>query len=74
MNTQDHLSNQQPVLGIPAFEVDSYFGVDGDGLCEGEIFSLSDQLQLSRDYRTANLPLKCIRGPRVKKEYPKCDK
>ena len=70
MNTQDHVSNQQPVLAIPGFELDPYFGVDGDGLCEGEIFSLSDQLQLSRDYRTTNLPLKRIRGPRVKKGVP----
>ena len=74
MNRQDHPSNQQVFLAVPDFEADSDFGVDGDGLCKGEIFSLSDQLQLSRAYRNSDLCLKATRKPKDTRAYLKCDK
>jgi hypothetical protein len=62
MKTQNHVSSKQPVFAI------SDIGVRGDGLCEGEVFSLSDELQLS------NLPLKRTRRSQDKMAYPKCGK
>jgi len=63
MNRQDHPSNQQVFLAVPDFEADSDFGVDGDGLCKGEIFSLSDQIQLSCACRDSDVRLKASRRP-----------
>ena len=74
MNTHDHPPNHQLFLAIPDFGVDSDFGVDGDGLCKGEIFSLSDQIQLSRACRNSDSRLKATGRPYNIRAYLKCDK